>query len=148
MGNDLMQTSESGIAFLKRQEGYAGFPYNDVGHWAWGYGHDQQPGESLPSNISLAQADFLLRTDLLKRFEPALNLYLTQHNLTLTQNQWDALVDFAYNLGTTAAVTMMAHGMEHVPEQIPRWNHVNGQPDDALTRRRAAEVELWSTTNG
>jgi lysozyme len=139
-------TSENGIKFIKGNEGYAGFAYNDVGHWAWGYGHDQQPGESLPASVTIANADALLRKDLSTRFEPPLNHYLDQHGLTLTQNQWDAWVDFAYNLGTTAAVTMIAHGIDQVPDQMPRWNHVNGKENTALTRRRAAEVQLWRTT--
>jgi lysozyme len=136
-------TSESGIQFIKRNEGYAGFPYNDVGHWAWGYGHDQQPGEAIPQNISVAQADALLRKDIRTRYEPGLNTYLEQHGITLTQNQFDAWVDFAYNLGVVSALTMIAHGVDQVSMQIPRWNHIGTKEDAGLTARRAAEVELW-----
>lgn len=138
-----MTTSESGIQFIKSYEGFAGFPYNDVGHWAWGYGHDQQPGEELPQNVSLAQADALLRKDLATRYEPPLNKYLADHEITLTQNQFDAWVDFAYNLGVSSAITMIAHGVDLVPAQVPRWNHVNGKENPSLTARRAAEVQLW-----
>ena len=140
-----MTTSEQGIAFIKRNEGYAGFPYNDVGHWAWGYGHDQQPGEELPENVTILQADKLLRNDLAKRYEPGLNKYLEDHGLTLTQNQFDAWVDFAYNLGVGSAITMISHGVDQVPAQIPRWNHVNGQVNPILTKRREDEVRLWQS---
>lgn len=141
-----MTTSENGIKFIKHYEGYAGFPYNDVGHWAWGYGHDQQPGESLPENISVAQADALLRKDLATRYEPPLNKYLADHDIVLTQNQFDAWVDFAYNLGAGSAITMISHGLDQVPAQMMRWNHVNGKENSGLTNRRAAEVALWTKT--
>jgi lysozyme len=63
----------------------------------------------------------------------------------VNQNQFDALVDFGFNLGVGALQTMLSHGLDQVPVQIPRWNHVNGQVSPGLTARRQAEVDLWNT---
>lgn len=139
-----MTTSENGIAFIKSHEGFAAFEYNDNGHAAIGYGHDLLPNESYPNGISIATAVSILQSDLTNRFEPPLNEYLTQHGITLTQNQFDAWIDFAYNLGTASAITMIAHGVDQVPVQMLRWNHINGQVSSGLTARRQAEVKLWN----
>lgn len=136
-----MQTSEQGIAFLKRNEGFSAHVYNDVGKQAIGYGHDLLPGESFPDGISQDEADLLLRKDLASRYEPAVNALIPAD---CTQGQYDALVDFCYNLGATNLRTMLAHGWEQVPVQVPRWNHVGGVENAGLTARRQAEVEMWS----
>ena len=94
-----MKTSEAGIEFIKQAEGYAATPYKDNGHIAWGYGHDQQSGETAPPMISPPDADLLLRHDLEARYEPSVNALIPSE---CTQNQFDALVDFAYNLGTSS----------------------------------------------
>ncbi len=143
-----MNTSENGIAFIKSEEGFCAIPYIDNGKWAWGYGHDQQPGEPLPVNISISDGDRILRRDLAARIEPPLNRYLSEHDITLTQNQWDAWADMAYNDGPADAITMIAHGIDQVPVQILRWvyEHVNGVAvkSDALEKRREAELALWN----
>lgn len=140
-----MTTSDAGIALIKTSEGFAAFEYNDNGHAAIGYGHDLLPNESYPNGISPATASAILASDLANRFEPPLNEYLLQHGITLTQNQFDAWVSFAYNLGTASAITMIAHGVDQVPVQMLRWNHINGKVSPGLTARRQAEVQLWQS---
>lgn len=137
-----MQTSEAGIAFIKSAEGYASVPYNDNGKMAWGYGHDQQPGENVPASISLDEADLLLRKDLASRYEPVVSKLVPAN---CTQSQFDALVDFCYNLGPANLETMLAHGWSEVQFQIPRWNHVAGVVSAGLSARRQAEVSMWNT---
>jgi lysozyme len=135
-----MQISENGIRFIKSFEEFAAYPYDDNGRMAWGYGHDRQGDEPVPQQISQAQADALLRQDLASRYEPAVNALVP---INCTQNQYDACCDFAYNLGTFSLRTMLSHGWENVPEQIPRWNHINGVVSPELTTRRQAEVKLF-----
>jgi len=137
-----MQTSENGISFIKRNEGYAAHVYSDNGNPCVGYGHDLQPGESFPDGLSQDEADLLLRRDLAARFEPALNAEIPS---TCTQGQFDALIDFAYNLGLQSLQTMLGHGWDQVPLQIPRWNHVDGEVNASLAARRVAEVVLFNT---
>jgi lysozyme len=72
----------------------------------------------------------------------------------LTQNQYDALASFIFNLGasafksSTALKKLNKHLYDEVPEQLMRWNkaRVNGKliPLAGLTRRRAAEAALFS----
>ncbi|MGO8792923.1 MAG: lysozyme [Terriglobia bacterium] len=135
-----MQISENGIRFIESFEGFAGKVYNDVGHPAIGYGHDLQPGESYPDGITQPEAEALLIQDVNTRYAPVVNGLIPSD---CTQNQFDALCSFAYNLGTGSLGTMLAHGWDQVPVQIPRWNKVSGQPNAGLTARRQAEVELF-----
>lgn len=137
-----MQTSEKGIALIKGCEGYVSHIFDDVGRPCIGYGHDLQPGESFPNGITPELADELLRKDLRDRYEPAVNALIPAD---CTQVQFDALVDFCYNLGPRALRTMLAHGWEQVPRQIPAWNNVNHKPNAGLTKRRLMEVTLFNS---
>jgi lysozyme len=136
-----MQISPNGLAFIASNEGFAATPYSDNGKLAWGYGHDQQPGEAIPASISQPDALALLQSDLSGRFEASVNDMVMPG---CTQNQFDALCDFAYNLGCASLKTMLDHGWDQVPVQIPRWDHVNGVVSAGLAMRRAKEVELFN----
>ena len=46
---DDMKTSENGVAFIKRCEGYISVPRMDTDKLVWGHGHNQLPGEIAPS---------------------------------------------------------------------------------------------------
>ena len=141
-----MQTSENGTAFIKANEGFVPHVYDDNGKQAVGYGHDLQPGESFPNGITELEASDLLQSDLAHRFESSVNHLM---DASCTQNQFDALVDFCYNLGVGPLSTMMHHGWSQIPIQIPAWcyKHVNGLPvkDSGLQARRAKEVALFNT---
>jgi GH24 family phage-related lysozyme (muramidase) len=142
-----MRISPKGIAFIQINEGFVAHVYNDNGHPAIGYGHDLQPGEATlyADGITQEQAEALLFRDLVP-IEARLFFLVPD---SCTQGQWDALCDFAYNLGLEALNTMLRHGWEFVPLQIPRWNHklVNGVEveDKGLTARRAAEVVMFNS---
>lgn len=136
-----MQTSEQGIAFIKSNEGLVTHVYSDNGKQAIGYGHDLLPGESY-TTITEAQADALLRADLGYRFEPAVNSLVPP---SCTQNQFDACIDFAYNLGVASLRTMLAHGWSEVPAQMPRWDIVGSQPNAGLLARRQKEVAMFNS---
>jgi GH24 family phage-related lysozyme (muramidase) len=142
-----MTIDQSGRNFIKSNEGYQSKPYMDNGKLAWGYGHDQQPGEVPPSFISTLDADALLDTDLTTRFEPAINAHIPPK---CTQNQYNALCDMAYNDGPKDVVIMLSHGWSEVPTQLPRWCYetVKGIPvkSDSLLARRIKEVELFTAT--
>lgn len=138
-----MQTSENGIAFIKAAEGYTPKPKDDNGHLMWGHGHDRRGFELVPDFITLGDSDALLVSDLTVYFEPTVNSLAPWVN----QNQYDALVDFAYNLGVSALATMLHHGAAAVPTQMAAWcyEHVNGvlTKSVALAARRAKEIALY-----
>lgn len=133
------KTSDKGRRFIESQEGLVLHPYQDqTGHATIGYGHLIKAGEHFPNHITETEADALFVHDL-QRFEAAVNSY----GLDLTQGQFDALVDFAFNCGEGALAQLLSHGLDEVPNQLPRWCHSGGQVLQVLVRRRAAEVEMW-----
>ena len=138
-------TSQNGIAFIRKNEGVRLSIYNDNGHPAIGYGHDLTQHEITSgiyvNGITIDQAAELLQSDLTARYEPTVNELAPQAN----QNQFDALVDFTYNLGGGALQKMLSHGWDQVPHQIPLWDHVNGVVSPPILARREAEVELFLT---
>jgi lysozyme len=138
-----VKTSENGISFIKANEGYTPKPKDDNGHPMWGHGHDRRGSEPLPTFISLRDSDALLRQDLATYYEPQVNELAPWAN----QNQFDALVDFAYNLGTGALATMLHHGKDQVEVQILSWvyEHVDGKPriNAGLLTRRNKELQLY-----
>ena len=137
-----MNISPTGIAFIESNEGLILLPYNDNGKQAIGYGHDLLPGESYPEGITQEQAEALLFHDLV----PIQTALASLVPPDCTQNQWDALCDFGYNLGVGALMIMLEHGWDQVPVQVPRWNHINGAPAPGLTDRRNAEAAMFVGT--
>lgn len=138
-----MQTSANGLAFIAANEGYSPTPTSDNGHPMWGHGHDQRGSEPIPASISLEDADALLVTDCRTFYEPTVRALAPWAN----QTQFDALVDFAYNLGTGALATMLHHGRDQVVAQMPAWcyEHINGVAtrSEGLAVRRAKEIALY-----
>lgn len=147
-----MKTSENGIASIKRSEGFVAHVYNDVGAPAIGYGHRLLPTESFPNGVSQEEADVLLRHDLAIRFEPMVNARIPEN---CTQGQFDALVDFAYNVKNqpSSLEQLLSHGWDQVPFQLPRWCHVRDpithemKESDGLKARRQAEADLFNSSS-
>ena len=142
----MIKTSEAGILFIKAREGYTPVPRDDNGHRMWGHGHDQKPDETEPEFISRDEADLLLRQDLARYVDPHLDQLCPAD---ATQNQVDACASFCYNEGAGALATMLHHGWDQVPVQMPAWHweHINGVLHDnaGLAARRALEVNLFNT---
>ena len=82
----------------------------------------------------------------LHEYENYVNEYV---NVALSQNQFDALVSWVYNLGPAnlKASTMLKvlndGKYEDVPYQMKRWNKAGGKVLDGLVRRREAEALLY-----
>jgi lysozyme len=142
-----MQTSPNGIKFIETNEGFVPLISNDNGRPVIGFGHDLQPWEAIDfvAGINTAEAQSLLIKDLSTRFEPAVNRLAPQAN----QNQFDALVDFCYNLGPGDLATMLHHGFDQVPNHILAWcyEEENGVEvkSAGLEARRAKELTLFKT---
>jgi lysozyme len=148
-----MKTSQDGLNFIVSNEALILHPYRDqVGKWTIGVGHlltqaELESGKVLIDGQYVAwRADYLtasqgmaLLAQDVGRFEDAVN----DCGLELTQAQFDVLVDFTFNAGEGALSQLLSHGLEEVPNQLPRWCHGGGRVIDALVTRRAAEVERW-----
>lgn len=98
-----MKVSDELLRVLKQLEGFRPHAYWDYKQWSIGYGSKCPEGyesyyQSNP--ISEAYAEELLRKEL-DDVESKLNGFINHFGLTLTQNQYDTLVSFSYNVGTT-----------------------------------------------
>ena|ERR1700744_2327463 len=141
-----MYFSPKGIALLKSLEGLRLIPYaDDAGKETNGYGHLYEPGEAV-GTITEAQAAKWLEADC--------NVVITCIDrlirVTLTQNQFDALVCLIYNIGCNAflhstMLRLLNDGADanEVANEFDRWVYVNGQIDQALVTRRQKEKELF-----
>ncbi|RRV49596.1 lysozyme [Pseudomonas sp. p106] len=139
-----MRTSQRGLCLIKSFEGLRLQAYQDaVGVWTIGYGTTR--GVSAGISITNEQAERMLLNDV-QRFEPEVERLITA---PLSQNQWDALISFTYNLGaanlesSTLRRLLNAGDYAGAAEQFPRWNKAGGKVLPGLVRRRAAERELF-----
>jgi uncharacterized repeat protein (TIGR02543 family) len=96
-----MKLSDEGIAYLKRWEGFSRTPYWDYGQWTVGYGFacpKDKLEEYKENGIPNDEAEELLK-NYIASFESYVNKFIKVHSLNLSQNQFDMLVCFSYNVG-------------------------------------------------
>lgn len=140
----LMTISDNGIALIKRFEGCKLYAYRDsVGVPTIGYGHikDVKMGMS----ITQKQAEEFLKNDI-KPIERLLN----GMGINYTQNQFDALTSWIFNLGAgnfnkstmKKRIVSGAHDTEITDEMI-RWTRAGGRVLSGLVRRRADEANTF-----
>jgi len=142
-----VKTSSKGLELIKEFEGCRLTAYNCAsGVLTIGYGHTG-PDVFNGQSISMDEAESLLVQDL-HRFERAVREVVT---VPLTQNQFDALVSFTFNVGAGALSSstllrlLNAGDYEGAAGQFSRWvNGANG-PLPGLVRRRAAEQALFGS---
>lgn len=142
-----MQLSAKGLALLKVSEGFRDSVYLDVnGLPTIGYGHRLVHPETFPHGVTEAQAVEILLSDICE----AERMVGRMVKVPLTQGQFDALVDFVFNLGSgrlytsTLLTDLNAGHMEAAAEQILLWDHADGKVNSGLMARRQAEFELFT----
>lgn len=144
--NKPRSTSRDGVIFIKHHEGVALKAYMCPGNvLTIGYGHTKNvsPGQK----ITLQQATEYLKEDL-QYFEKAVNDYVVA---PLTQNQFDALVSFAFNVGVSAFAnsTLLRKLNEGdytgAANEFSRWVHGGNQKLPGLVRRRIEERKMFLT---
>lgn len=140
----MLAISPKGIAFIQRWEGCkleayldsAGIPTIGTGHIA---------GVKMGDIITQEQADTFLRDDL-QTAEDCVNTAAPP----LTQNQFDACVSLAFNIGcgafkgSTLCKLLWAGDFAGAASQFQRWNRAGGRELPGLTKRRLAEAALFS----
>lgn len=170
-----MKTNAHGIAIIKHFEGLGDGcrvtpglqPYLcPANYWTIGFGHViKQNGRMLKGSenrslairlmpsITTAQADALLDQDLL-HFEAGVRRLL---KVRITENQFSALVSFAYNCGLDEDTDTIPEGLgdstllrlinksklQEAASEFPKWNKSAGQILPGLVRRREAERLLF-----
>lgn len=141
-----MKMSDAGLALTEKFEGLRLQAYQDiVGIWTNGYGntHNVVPG----STITLDQAVSDLR-DNIAGAEYVVNRVVT---VPLKQGQFDALVDFVFNLGagnfqsSTLLRKLNAQDYAGAAAEFNKWNHAGGKVVAGLTARRQAETDLFNS---
>ena len=143
-----MQYSKDGLHLTEGFEGCRLIAYPDPGTggdpWTIGYGHtgpDVHPGMT----ITLEQAEDLLAQDV-KRAEADVNAKLT---VKVNQEEFDALVDFAFNCGcgnlnnSTLLKKLNAGDFEGAAQEFLKWDMAAGHHMAGLLRRRQAEELLF-----
>jgi lysozyme len=137
--------SKNGLALTEQFEGLRLTAYQDpVGVWTIGYGHtgpDVYPGLTITQN----EATSLLLRDV-GTAEGCVNRLVT---VPLNQDEFDALVDFVFNLGPTAFAgstllrDLNAGNFAGALGEFDKWDHAGGQVVAGLLRRRQAEAQLF-----
>lgn len=142
-----MKTSQKGIDLLKSFEAFKPYCYRcPAGKPTIGYGHVVQPRENFPAVLTLDYAEDLLERDL-AQFERSV-LALTK-GVALTQEQFDALVCFTFNVGmgafagSTLLKKLKAGDYVGAADEFLKWDHAGGKVLAGLTRRREAERKLF-----
>ncbi len=141
-----MELSAAGLKLIKQSEGFRSRVYLDAnGLPTIGYGHRLLHPESFPNGITEEQATKILATDV-REAEQAVRRLV---RVPLAQGQFDALVDFCFNLGSgrLAASTLLADlnagRYNAAAEQLLLWDHAGDRECAALRARREAEFHLW-----
>lgn len=141
-----MNLSPKGLELLKVSEGYRGKVYADIaGFRTIGFGHRLLPGESFPDGITLAIGEQILAKDIAIAEAGVVRLV----TVALTQGQFDALVDFVFNLGSgrlagsTLLEDLNAGKYDAAGFQLLAWDHAGHKEVAALKSRRQAEYNLW-----
>jgi len=139
-----MQISQEGLSLIKKFEGCKLEAYKCAANvWTIGYGSTKGVKEGM--EISQERAEMLLLEDV-EMFENSVNKLV---EVSLEQNQFDALVSWTFNLGSTnlknstLLKVLNDKDYEGVPAQIKRWNKAGGQVKQGLIRRREAEALLF-----
>lgn len=135
---------QAGLALIKQYEGCRLVAYRcAAGVWTIGYGHTA--GIHSGMTITQARADAYLQQDIAK-FEGYVNnptyVPITEN---LNQNQFDALVSFAFNLGA-GNLRKLCKGRTaaQIARTMPNYNKAAGKVLAGLKRRRAAEQALFN----
>ena len=135
-----MAISQNCINLIKRYEGCKLEAYKcPAGVWTIGYGHTS--GVKQGQKITQSQAEEFLKSDLVK-FEQKVMKYNQKY--MWTQNELDALVSFAYNVGSIEQLT--ANGTRtkaEIAEKFTAYTKAGGKVLAGLVKRRKEEQELF-----
>lgn len=132
-----MEIGQAGIDLIKQHEGCRLTAYRcPAGVWTIGYGHT---GSDVKQGmvITQAEADRLLQQDL-ERFEK--NVMKFNNKYHWTQNEFDALVSFAFNIGSINQLTAnKTRTKDQIAQAMLLYNKAAGKVLPGLTKRRQAE---------
>lgn len=140
-----MNTGDAGIALIKEFEQCRLKAFKPTRDDVWTIGWGRTAGVKMGDTCTQEEADAWFLEDL-ATFEGAVNAAVT---VPLTQNEFDALVSFAYNVGegafrkSTLLKLLNDSDYDGAARQLLRWNKQAGNELAGLSRRRKREMELF-----
>lgn len=160
----------AGLKLIKEYEGFVAYPYDDLvvrggkypewtggatrGTVTIGYGHTNLSGfppKIVPGlRLTEPEASDLLRRVLAKVYEPEVRRLV---KVPLSQNEYDALVSFTYNVGgsNVARSTLLRRlntgDYAGAAAEFDKWASSKGTKLAGLVRRRNAEEALFRNTS-
>ncbi len=140
-----MKYSKTALQLVEHFEGCELQAYQDSGGvWTIGYGHTQNVHQGM--KITLQEAEIYAQRDL-EIAETYVNALVI---VPLTQEEFDALVDFVFNLGPesfkkSTMLELLNRGeYQLAAAQFDRWDRCGGKILAGLLQRRKAEAELFT----
>lgn len=141
-----MRLSHKGAKLIEAFEGFRSCPYRDaVGVWTIGYGSTKGVGPNTKC-VSRAAAEERLMREVDATYGRAVNAL----DVTLTQEQFDALTSFVYNVGpggiaqgTGVGRCLRRRDFNAAADELLKWDKAGGRALPGLTRRRRAERALF-----
>ncbi len=154
LADDVLTASDECIEILKLEEGFSVKPYWDYTQYTVGFGTkcpDDMVDYYTENGITEQEAETLLRNHL-AYVEEDLNGFAAKNSLSLSQNQFDALLLFSYNCGTGwvytpsgtfyTAVASGATGNDFI-RAIALWCSAGDKVQTFLLRRRLSEANMY-----
>ncbi|AIY82239.1 phage lysozyme family protein (plasmid) [Clostridium botulinum 202F] len=139
------------IEFIKSWEGYFSKPYYDcVGVKTLGYGMTGKEIEGL-EYVTEGQATSMLKEWINKKYAPPIKKDLESKNVNLKQHEFDALVSFAYNCGTSGLLGStlyrnVCNGIidkDTITANFIAWSNGGGRRIEGLYSRRTKEAAMF-----
>lgn len=147
------QIGAKGLNLIKKYEGFKASPYKcPAGIPTIGYGATYYPNGTkvklTDKPVTQREADTML-LNMLKHYEQGVDSFTTD---LVNQNQFDALVSIAYNIGlqalkgsTLIRKVNLDPNDKTIKNEFMRWTKANGKVLDGLLARRKEEAELYGT---
>lgn len=136
-----MHINNEGLSIIKESEGLSLKAYKcPAGVWTIGYGHT---GRDVKKGMVITEekATDLLRSDI-ARFERDVSYYNKIYKFT--NNEFSALVSFAYNIGSIAGLTKAGtRSKEQIANKMLEYCYASGKKLNGLYTRRQKERRLF-----
>lgn len=148
-----LTASQDCIDLIKKLEGFDEFKRWDYSQWTIGYG-TACGADEYPNGITKAEAEKLLK-NYVKTFSDCVNNFASKNNITLKQNQFDALVSMTYSLGdlwtaydefdlkTILIDGSSKHSFLEISKAFGEWRKAGGSVLQGLVQRRELETQLF-----
>ena len=150
VGGISLKVSENCVNFIKVTEGFSDKAYWDNSQWTIGYG-TKWDSDKYPNGVTRSEADYLLRLELSK-FESTVDKLLEKGTVKHTQNQYDAIISFTFNLGSQWMKSgyriyqyiLFGHPSEaDFISAMGAWANSGGGLSDPHMRRRMDEANMY-----